>query len=337
MDLVDADSYASPDTARTRLDEARRQHRATSSQVKGTTGRNAFQMMNMNMNPTKQAQADSWDGVDFDAERARDLQIQIDVVRKQVAAKEESLRSMQDQLTEEEEVGKHLQKELAVLRKTSSIRQRSPSTSAGDIELQTEWQVTTDAKSRLSDAQMSFSNMETKYKSQIEQLQRALANATKPQRSAEDSIQAVRQQMNQRLSEVQTEMEQQFVEEREKLEGRLEFLTRLNERKDAEIESQQIKKGEIANMLNQCKDAHRIVIEGCRTKFEHENKQALRHETNVSRLEREVRMKNEECNKLRERIRKAGGGVLPPPAVSRIGSSPSASRKRNPITPKRYS
>ena len=226
MDLVEADSYASPDTARTRLDEARRQRALGTSQTMKTTtsGRNAYQMINRN--PAK-AQADSWEGVDFDAERARDLQVQIDVVRKQVAAKEECLRSMQNQLSEEDEVCKLLQKDLAVARRASSVQQRSPSTPANDIEIQTELHLTSEAKSRLLQMQKSFSETEQKYKSQIEQLQRTLADFSKPQHKAEDSIQAVRQQMNQRLSEVQSEMEHQFVEEREKLEGRLEFLTRL--------------------------------------------------------------------------------------------------------------
>ena len=97
-----------------------------------------------------------------------------------------------------------------------------------------------------------------------------------------------------------------------------------NQRKDAEIESLQQRKAEIGALIDQARLNHKEAMLGQQGRYEHQNRQTIQHESTAAKFERELRMKSEECAKLRDRLRKKGHTA---PAAPQRSASPGASHR----------
>ncbi|KAJ9472705.1 hypothetical protein DIPPA_12530 [Diplonema papillatum] len=266
--------------------------------------------------------------------RLDDLRIQLDAAKSQLMSKEDTLASLRRTLVAEEKRTVDTQEKLSAVANAGvgsnttskcQAQMQAPLDERMMLSLEQLRDMLVETMRQQKDIEMASFDVETAIRLHHQQLEttRPASPEDRPRQSANDSkIHAIRNQMMKRLAEVKDEIEAQFNEERDRLQGRIEFLARLNERKDAEIESLESKKGEISNLIEQLKSTHKSAISKYQSKYEHENKQMLQAERNASKFQREKKLLGDECERLRERLRKASGST--PPAT--MSSTPGASR-----------
>eukprot|EP01063_Lacrimia_lanifica_P015847 TRINITY_DN22509_c0_g1_i1.p1 TRINITY_DN22509_c0_g1~~TRINITY_DN22509_c0_g1_i1.p1 ORF type:complete len:438 (+),score=151.70 TRINITY_DN22509_c0_g1_i1:33-1346(+) len=276
----------------------------------------------------------------WEADRISDLQVQLEAMRTQLANRDDKLRTLKECLRSESDATAALQQELLALINAPATPPApagadAEGRSAGDLEviLQSEKRLTQDAARRLQETEASFKMTEDTLQLEVQAL-RDRFNALRGDAPSEaagglaaertERLGDIKAQMLQKLQRVTHDMEAQFAEERAKLENRIEYLTRMNDRKDHEVDTQKNRRAEISNLIGQARSNHKALMQGLQAKYEHERRETLQHESNAAKHERELRLKTDECEKLRERLRKVGSTsqkAAPTPAKKRPGAA----------------
>ena len=85
-------------------------------------------------------------------------------------------------------------------------------------------------------------------------------------------------------------------------------------------------------MIDQSRTSHKAAMAGLQSRYEHEHLKMMQHETAEGKVERELRMKSDECEKLRQRVRKAVPASSSQKPSSSYGrkASPGATRRMRP-------
>eukprot|EP01062_Namystynia_karyoxenos_P022489 TRINITY_DN18644_c0_g2_i1.p1 TRINITY_DN18644_c0_g2~~TRINITY_DN18644_c0_g2_i1.p1 ORF type:complete len:424 (+),score=160.08 TRINITY_DN18644_c0_g2_i1:73-1344(+) len=146
----------------------------------------------------------------------------------------------------------------------------------------------------------------------------------------EARLRETRQEMVASLESAKSAIVNRFAEERAQLRGRVTYLEKAIERKQREIEDWHEKNVEAQSLLKRTREAHARAQNAGKQRQELQRGQAERGERLAAKYETELRMKQDECERLRGMLQQYLSGSPPPPS----GCS-SASRSRRQRSPRR--